>query len=176
MSDFKSPESIGSSDQVRPTEKVRAGGVLLYYDVNSDSEQGCLDANPKIERYFLLMRHAKRWDLPKGHCEDDETFRETALREMEEETGITRSQVSLDPDFCFQLRYPVTYRKSGEQVFQKHVCYFLGRLTQKTVIHVTEHESHRWFAWNPPHNIQAETIDPLLSAIADHWKQNPFNA
>jgi 8-oxo-dGTP pyrophosphatase MutT (NUDIX family) len=162
---------------------VRAAGVLLYYDVNSDSKQGGTNMADPSERRFLLMRHVKRcnlpngrgdlpkarWDLPKGHCDGKESFRETALREMEEETGITRSQVTLDPEFCFQLRYPVTYRRSGDQVFQKHVCYFLGRLSQKMPVHETEHDSHRWFAWNPPHKIQAETIDPLLSAIADHW-------
>ncbi|MFN9976001.1 MAG: NUDIX domain-containing protein, partial [Phycisphaerae bacterium] len=31
---------------------------------------------------FLLMRHPKRWDLPKGHVDPGETEMECALREL----------------------------------------------------------------------------------------------
>lgn len=37
---------------------------------------------------FLLIRRNGLWDLPKGHREDDEDIKETARREVEEETGI----------------------------------------------------------------------------------------
>ena len=37
---------------------------------------------------FLLMKHADRWDLPKGHVDPGETDMEAALRELEEETGM----------------------------------------------------------------------------------------
>ena len=114
------------------------------------------------------MRHRDRWDLPKGHCEKDETFRETALRETEEETGISPALISLDPDFCFELTYPVTYRRRGHQIFQKQVRYFLGTLGEKPPLVLTEHESAQWFDWDPPHQIQSQTIDPLLAAVATH--------
>ena len=39
-------------------------------------------------REFLLMRHADRWDLPKGHVDAGETEMECALRELAEETGV----------------------------------------------------------------------------------------
>jgi hypothetical protein len=38
---------------------------------------------------------------------------------------------------------------------------------------LTEHESFRWFDWNPPHEIQAQTIDPLLDAVAKYIAQSP---
>ena len=114
---------------------------------------------------FLLMRHSARWDLPKGHCEDGETFVDAALRETEEETGISRQQILLDTEFYFDLIYPVTYKKTGDQVFEKQVRYFLGRLKSKPPLKLTEHESAQWFPWDPPHKIQAQTIDPLLASI-----------
>ena len=125
----------------------------------------CCDDEPK---QFLLMRHPDRWDLPKGHCEPGESFSETALRETEEETGIAASSITLDADFSFELVYPVTYRRTGNQVFDKQVRYFLGFVDAKPELQLTEHESAKWFDWNPPHRIQDQTIDPLLDAVARH--------
>ena len=119
----------------------------------------------EIHAEFLLMRHVDRWDLPKGHCEEGESFTDTALRETEEETGIPRDLIQLDSKFNFDLIYPVTYKKTGDQVFQKHVRYFLGRLQTKPELKLTEHEGAEWLQWNPPHSIQAETIDPLLASV-----------
>lgn len=163
-------KKVGSMSKTS-RDVVRAAGVLLYCNVNPDAPlQENTEGSPEAaEKLFLLMRHSNRWDLPKGHCDDDESFRETAIREMEEETGISSDQVILDPNFQFDLRYQVTYRRHGDQVFDKHVRYFLGKLPEKLEIQVTEHESFRWFAWQPPHQIQAETIDPLLAAITQHW-------
>ncbi len=151
---------------------VRASGILLFTEA-PPSESKRSDRKYSESKRFLLMRHSNRWDLPKGHCDGDESFHETAMREMEEETGIPPLQIRLDPTFEFDMRYPVTYRQHGPQVFQKHVRYFLAQLRTEGEecpgIQVTEHESYQWFAWNPPHQIQSETIDPLLAAVAQHW-------
>ncbi len=138
---------------IEPENRLRAAGILLIHRVTE-------------EQSFLLMRHHDRWDLPKGHCEAGESFRETALRETEEETGIAATQFQLDPDFSFDLTYPVQYEHLGATVFQKHVRYFLGYLNEKPNLAITEHQSARWFPWSPPHQIQAQTIDPLLAAVA----------
>lgn len=119
----------------------------------------------QLPQQFLLMRHADRWDLPKGHCDGDETFLETALRETEEETGLTSDQVEIVPEFRFELCYPVQYRRHKGKVFQKQVVYFLGYVDSTFTPTLTEHESFDWFGWQPPHRIQEQTIDPLLAAI-----------
>lgn len=138
-----------------PGQNIRAAGVLLITKTSDPSE-------------FLLLRHPDRWDLPKGHCERGESFRDTALRETEEETGIPPSQIELDDQFIYELTYPVTYRHSGDELFQKQVRYFLGYLESKPKLKLTEHEGSKWFAWQPPHKIQEQTIDPLLEAVANH--------
>ena len=139
----------------RPGERVKAAGILLM-TIDKETTQ------------FLLMRHHNRWDLPKGHCEDGETFRQTALRETEEETGIDSDSISLDPSFSFDLIYPVKYKRWGDQVFEKQVRYFLGKIESKPDLTITEHESAQWFDWAPPHKIQTPTIDPLLNALAQY--------
>ncbi|TWU59325.1 Diadenosine hexaphosphate hydrolase [Rubripirellula tenax] len=135
-------------------EAVRAAGILLFSDSESPS-------------HFLLMRHRDRWDLPKGHCEKGESFKQAAIRETEEETGIPATDIELENDFHFDLRYPVTYKRHGDVVFDKHVRYFIGYVTGQPSLTLTEHESAEWFQWkSPPEPVQAETIDPLLAAAA----------
>lgn len=121
-------------------------------------------------RQFLLMRHAKRWDLPKGHRDDGETDIETAIRETHEETGIPAEALSIDPDFQFRVNYPVTYKKFGDTVFDKHLVFFLAEIDSPVELTLTEHPAYQWFDWSPPHRIQEKTIDPLLAAVAEHLK------
>lgn len=40
------------------------------------------------EGRWLMMSRRDRWDFPKGHVEQGETFEQTAVREIEEETGV----------------------------------------------------------------------------------------
>ena len=42
---------------------------------------------------YLLIQRSGLWDLPKGHREADEDFRETALREVQEETGVDQLEL-----------------------------------------------------------------------------------
>lgn len=61
-------------DVVRETT---AGGVVYRY--HSDTK--------KLQ--FLLVQDARnRWTIPKGHVEKGETIKQTALREITEETGL----------------------------------------------------------------------------------------
>ena len=68
--------------------------------------------------YLLVRLHAGHWDFPKGHVEQGETEKETALREVLEETGL---QAIILPGF----RETVTYLVKG--YIPKEVVYFLGR-------------------------------------------------
>jgi len=117
---------------------------------------------------FLLMRHADRWDLPKGHVDPGETDLECALREMEEETGITRDRVQVDPTFRYEQQYEVAGSRYGGQETDrvlKTLVLFLGHVSTEYEITTTEHAGSRWFPWSPPHSIQARAIDPMLHAL-----------
>ena len=115
-------------------------------------------------REFLLMRHADRWDLPKGHVDAGETEMQCALRELREETGILATDIDILDGFRFETRYQVRAKKSG-QLYDKTLVVFLARLKRDVTISVSEHPGYQWFAWSPPHQIQAWTIDPLLAEV-----------
>ena len=138
---------------------IRAAGFLLMV--------------PGAPPHFLLMEHAHRLDLPKGHLEPGESDLEGALREMEEETGIPRADVIVDHSFRFELRYRVPTHRFGPGPRDKVLVIFLGWLGSMPQIVSTEHPGHRWVPWNPPHQIQAQTIDQVLEAVEKHMASLP---
>ena len=119
---------------------------------------------------FLLMQHPKRWDLPKGHIDPGETDLQCALRELQEETGITAEQLSIDENFVYETSYKVNAKQYGlgDGKVQKTLRIFLGRVDQQLEIRLTEHPGYCWFDWNPPHRTQPQAIDPLLNAVAEY--------
>lgn len=123
----------------------------------------------KDRRQFLLMKHPARWDFAKGHVDPGESEMECALRELEEETGISADDIEIDARFRFQTEYEVNNRRTGGEDWSKTLVVFLAELKTKVSIMPTEHESYEWFDWNPPHEIQQRAIDPLLEEIANHW-------
>ena len=128
---------------------------------------GFLILRRKPELSFLLMKHASRWDLPKGHVDRGETDLECALRELEEETGIREDDIELDAGFEFVTRYQIRDPKSGNETL-KTLRIFLGWLKREVAIRPSEHLGYEWFRWQPPHQIQAFTIDPLLTALEEY--------
>lgn len=122
--------------------------------------------NPIAE--FLLMVHPDRLDLPKGHVNKGETDMECALRELREETGIRRSDIKIDADFHFEIKYEVRSKHTNFEPRKKTVVIFLAELIRDVEIELTEHDGFEWHAWNPPHQIQKNTIDSLLDHLEKH--------
>lgn len=118
----------------------------------------------------LLMKHKSRWDLPKGHADDGETLMQTALRETEEETGISPDQLSVDKHFEFALEYDVEKKKRGS--YRKRTTYFLAWLDQPVDVQLTEHIGYKWIDWPVAKPIQPMTIDPLFAAVKQHLEAN----
>lgn len=54
-----------------------------------------------IDNKILFIFRNKKWDLPKGHKEDNEELDQTALREVEEECGLK--------DLVLEEKLPITY-------------------------------------------------------------------
>ena len=117
----------------------------------------------------LLLQHAHRWDLPKGHVDGSEDLISAALRETQEETGISGQSIDLDDGFQFIIEYPIRGSKRGD--YMKQVTYFLGYIESPQPIQLTEHIGYRWYDWPVIHSIQAETVDPLLEQLKRYLGQ-----
>ena len=84
---------------------------------------------------FLLMKHPRRWDLPKGHLDEGETELQCALRELREETGISEDAVQVLPGFQFEHRYMVNQKRyGGKGLIEKRLLIFLGLLLKPVEI------------------------------------------
>lgn len=96
---------------------------------------------------------------------------QTALRELHEETCINPEQVTVNPTFYYTETYYPRYRRMGNQKVEKTLCIFLGEVPNTVCVSVSEHQGYEWVTWNPPHQIQQQTIDPLLAAVDAFFKR-----
>lgn len=69
-----------------PTDDVEQTYRRICSEFKEVNAGGGLVSNRRGD--FLLIRRNGLWDLPKGHQENGEDIRTTALREVQEETGI----------------------------------------------------------------------------------------
>jgi 8-oxo-dGTP pyrophosphatase MutT (NUDIX family) len=78
----KNNNNQGNQPKIQEISKEATAGGIVYR------------RNKKGELEFLLTQDAKdRWTIPKGHIEPGETTRETAEREIQEETGLKEMRV-----------------------------------------------------------------------------------
>jgi len=94
-----------------------AGAVIFYQSA-------------KTIEYLLLQYRHKRWDFPHGHIEPGESDKETARREIKEETGISKIKFMLN----FKEKVEWFYKRQGEPKSRhKEVVYFLAQSPSKKV-------------------------------------------
>lgn len=98
-------------------------------------------------RYLVIssaVTKREHWEFPKGGVEKGEREVETALRELEEETGV--SDVEILPGYREPIRY--IYRRQEGLVF-KQVIYFIGRVGDPTVnLRPEEVKDYRWATYD----------------------------
>ena len=70
------------------TDKIYRRLCAEFKEVNA---AGGLVSNRRGD--YLLIRRNGLWDLPKGHQEDGEDIRLTAIREVREETGVDKLEL-----------------------------------------------------------------------------------
>src|SRR3989304_7336015 len=105
----------------------RSAGAVLFNETDSG-------------KIFLLLNYPSgHWDFVKGNIEEGEALKQTVLREIREETGIT------DIEFIdgFEEKIEYHYQRNGDLV-HKEVVFFLAKT--KTVDVKISHE-HLGFAW-----------------------------
>lgn len=117
--------------------------VEQYFDSTVDSllRRSCgvipYRRTEKGPEFLLVLQNNNCWSIPKGHMEPFESERETALRELKEETGLT---AVLREDFRDMVEY--TMAKGG----RKQVVLFLGEASGEVNLEPGELREYRWAA------------------------------
>ncbi|WP_292393170.1 bis(5'-nucleosyl)-tetraphosphatase [Methanoculleus sp. UBA303] len=94
-------------------------------------------------QYLILQYGAGHWDLVKGHGMRGESEEETVLRELEEETGITRA--TFIPGFREEIHY--FFQRRGHTVY-KEVAYYLIETPEEAVTLSDEHIAYQWLPYD----------------------------
>lgn len=102
-------------------------------------------------KFLLLYRRGNYWNFPKGHFEPGERSIDAALRELEEETGIKKSELRIIPNFRAYERF--SFRIGNEHIYDT-VILFLAE-THKADVKLTprEHSGFAWFLYNDALNV-----------------------
>lgn len=93
----------------------------------------------KEVKYLLLHYEAGHWDFVKGNVEPNESEKDTVIRELQEETGITDAKF-ID-DFREKIEY--FYRRQGTKVHKEVIFFLVETQTEKVEISY-EHIGHIW--------------------------------
>ncbi len=89
--------------------------------------------------FLLLHYEAGHWEFVKGNVEPNENEKETVVRELREETGITEAQF-IDG---FKERIEYFYRRQGDTVRKEVVFFLIESSTQKVTLSF-EHIGYIW--------------------------------
>jgi len=113
------------------------------------------------KQYLFIFRQG-RWDIPKGKIEKNESIKETAVRETEEECGISISE--LGKKVCKTYH---AYTSRGEVVLKK-THWFKMRTEDKSKLKPQKEEGitdARWLKKNELDVIVANTFPSILEVL-----------
>ena len=94
---------------------------------------------------FLLLNYAAgHWDFVKGNVEPNESEKQTVVRELQEETGITEAQ------FIEGFREAIVYfyRRQGVTIHKEVVFFLMESFTDKVELSF-EHVGYVWLDYQP---------------------------
>ncbi len=95
------------------------------------------------KQLFLLLHYTEgHWDFPKGHVQAGEAERQTARREIAEETGIT------ELEFIGEFREVISYYYTFEgKKCHKTAVFFLAKTVQEKITLSFEHQNCAWLPY-----------------------------
>lgn len=141
-------ETVWKQFRSRFTELPAAGGLVR----NS-------------ERSFLFIRRLGFWDLPKGKVEKKETPERAAIREVEEECGISGLQIVRPLDSTWHI-YRSPWIKSPENLVLKETKWFFMNYSGNEIPVPELEEDIVEAKWFPPSELEW-VMKHTYSSLAD---------
>ena len=123
---------------------------------------GGLVFNEKNE--ILAIHRLGKWDLPKGKLEDDETINEAAIREVEEECGVTNLQLGQELESTYH-----TYWMNNKWVLKCSYWFKMGYSGNEKLVPQTEEDIEKacWIPSNQLEEFKANTYASILEVIKE---------
>jgi len=117
----------------------------------------------KDGKLLAIFRNGK-WDLPKGKVEKGEFYKQTAIREVQEECGLTHLEVGKSLSDTYHV-----YKEHGK-IILKRTLWFEMLLTDNERPLPQEEEGItevRWFDYHSMGEIMKNTYDSLKETIIE---------
>lgn len=118
-------------------------------------------------KFLILEREGAKgdWTFPKGHIEKGETPKETALRELEEETGIKEIEITDFP--LIHEEYEIIVE--GEKRIKMN-DYFIGFVDKDEItIEKSEIQSYKWVTYEEAYNTFAYSTRKVSISKAQEY-------
>lgn len=124
--------------------RLQKKSVPAHNAPRQEHAAGCVVVREtRREPLFLLVRsRAGFWGIPKGRREKKELSRDTALRELREETGLARFFIMNG----FRARYSYVHGE-GKEGAHKTVTAYLVKTDNAAVTISREHTAFRWVSY-----------------------------
>ena len=118
---------------------------------------------------ILFIYRRGKWDLPKGKAEKNESIRETAVREVIEETGKEKLKI----DKYFSNTFHIV--RNNKKYFLKETSWFLMSSNFKGKLKPQLNEgikSVKWKTFDDAKKIKKKTYGNISIILTDFLKQN----
>lgn len=114
--------------------KEKSAGMIVF---RQHPEQGI--------QYLLMYHQGEYWNFPKGHVEEGESELEAALRELAEETEITKIKVIDDFREQTQFIFKEKHGSKAGELIRKDLVMYLAEVSPQTNPKISK--EHNGFAW-----------------------------
>ncbi len=121
---------------------------------------GGLVKNKKGE--ILLIFRRGKWDLPKGKLDENETLLQCAVREVREETGLTRIEAGEEINTTYH-----TYVDFGKHILKESHWYYMLATGEETLVPQTEEDitEIRWVKKKDLNSFLENTFPTIISVL-----------
>ena len=160
-------------------------GLILQFDEDESKEAICIVADDfgqlfehfkscfsyieaaggkvyNSKNQLLAIYRLEKWDLPKGKVEKGESVREAAVREVEEECGITDLEIKKELNSTFH-----TYWMKGKFMLKRTYWYEMSYVGSEKLVPQTEEDIQevKWLSVDSLDEFKANTYASILEVI-----------
>jgi len=121
----------------------------------------------RVDEYLFIKRHGL-WDIPKGKVEKNEDVKIAAVREIEEECGITAPEIIKELTITYH-----TYYFKGKDVLKKTHWYLMLYDKMEELIPQTEEDitEVKWFKKHEFDIVMGHTYPSIVDVIDSLLKE-----